>query len=61
VRIYIMGESRWIEMESWPPPSRKTTYFLDGVACLLPILRKTQLKTILFMIQPIPRLLWEAH
>lgn len=30
VRIYIMGEGRWLEMESWPPPSRDTEYFLAG-------------------------------
>jgi hypothetical protein len=30
VRIYIMGEGRWVEMDSWPPPSRKATYYLDG-------------------------------
>jgi uncharacterized protein len=29
VRIYLMGEERWVEMESWPPPARPAVYYLQ--------------------------------
>jgi hypothetical protein len=30
VRIYVMGEGRWREMESWPPAARELSLFLDS-------------------------------
>lgn len=30
VRIYVMGADEWREMDAWPPPSERQTYFLNG-------------------------------
>lgn len=36
VRIYVMSANEWREMEEWPPEARKTPYFLQPEAGLLP-------------------------
>jgi hypothetical protein len=35
VRIYMMGESRWREMDSWPPPVNELSFFLDSEGALV--------------------------
>jgi putative CocE/NonD family hydrolase len=30
VAIFVMGENRWVELESWPPPSRPLRLYLGG-------------------------------
>jgi putative CocE/NonD family hydrolase len=30
VRIFVMGENRWRDMPSWPPPSRPLRFYLDS-------------------------------
>jgi putative CocE/NonD family hydrolase len=35
VRIYVMGSGVWREMRSWPPPARKTPFFLGESRQLL--------------------------
>ncbi len=30
VRIYVMGANHWREMESWPPPTREMSYYLNA-------------------------------
>ncbi len=36
VRIFVMGQNQWREMETWPPLSEETEYFLRSTARLLP-------------------------
>ena len=30
VRYFVMGENRWRESNTWPPPGRPTTYYLSS-------------------------------
>ena len=34
VRIYVMGEGRWRDLQSWPPPVNEISFFMDSEGAL---------------------------
>jgi putative CocE/NonD family hydrolase len=36
VRVFVMGAGEWRDLESWPPPTRPTAYYLQPGAALRP-------------------------